>query len=71
MRQHQYDESQKDLERAISLDPSSVEAHHQMGMLLRRLGRTTESDQELAQSRKLEEERRAQTGVRLRLLLPE
>ena len=71
LRQHQYDEAQQALERAVALDPGSVEAHHQMGLLLRRLGKTAESDQEFAESRKLEGERRAQTDVHLRLLLPE
>ena len=71
LRRHQYDESQKDLERALALDPGSVEAHYQMSVLLRRLGKTVESDQQLAESRKLEGERRAQANVHLRLLLPE
>jgi len=71
LRQHQYDESQKDLERAITLDPGSVEAHYQMSVLLRRLGKMAEADAQLAESRKLEGERRAQANVHLRLLLPE
>jgi len=71
LRQHQYDEAKQDLERAVALDPGSIEAHYQMGLLLRRLGRTAESDQELAESRKLEQQHRAQADMHLRLLLPE
>ncbi len=71
LRQHQYEEAQQYLERAISLDPGSVEAHYQLSMLLRHLGKTAESESELAESRKLETERHAQKDVRLRLLLPD
>ncbi|PYT62650.1 MAG: hypothetical protein DMG46_00385 [Acidobacteria bacterium] len=71
MRQHQYDEAQQDLERAVSLDPRSVEAHYQLGLLLRRLGKITESESQLAESRKLESERSAQADMRLRLLPPD
>ncbi|HTR64773.1 MAG TPA: tetratricopeptide repeat protein [Terriglobales bacterium] len=71
LRQHQYAEAQQDLERAVSLDPGSVEAHHQLGMALLRLGRTADSDEQFAESRKLEAERRAQSDMRLRLVLPD
>ena len=71
LRQHQYEEAQQDLERAISLDSGSVEAHYQLSMLLRHFGKTAESESELAESRKLETERHAQKDVRLRLLLPD
>jgi tetratricopeptide (TPR) repeat protein len=71
LRQHQYEEAQQDLERAISLDPGSVEAHYQLSMLLRHLGKAAESESQLAESRKLETEQRAQKDVRLRLLLPD
>ena len=71
LRQHQYEEAEQDLERAISLDPGSVEAHYQLSMLLRHFGKTAESESELAESRKLETERHAQKDVRLHLLLPD
>ena len=69
VRQHEYDEAQTDLERAISLLPDSVEAHYQLGVLLRRLGKTAESEDQFAQSRKLEDEQRSR--LRLQLLLPD
>jgi len=71
LRRHEYEEARQELERAIALDPGSVEAHHQLGMVLLRLGRTADSEQQLAESRKLETERRAQSDMRLRLLLPD
>jgi tetratricopeptide (TPR) repeat protein len=69
--QHQYDQAQPLLERAVALDPKSVQAHYQLGLLLRRVGKTEESDTHLAESRKLEAERSSQTDLKLRLLLPD
>jgi tetratricopeptide (TPR) repeat protein len=71
LRQHHYDEAQQDLERAVLLDPGSVQAHYQLGLLFRRLGRTAESDSQFAESQKLEAERSSQTDLKLRLLLPD
>jgi tetratricopeptide (TPR) repeat protein len=71
VRAHQYEEAQGYLERAVSLDADSVEAHYQLGLLLRRLGKPAESETQFAQSRKLEAEQRAQKDIRLRLLLPD
>jgi len=71
LRAHQYDDAKQNLERAVSLDPDSVEAHYQLGLLLRRLGKSAESESEFAESRKLEAAQRAQKDVRLRLLLPD
>ena len=71
LREHQYDEARQDLERAVALDPGSVEAHYQLGLLLRRLGKTAEAENQLAESRKLDAEQRAQKDVRLHLLLPD
>ena len=71
LRAHQYEDARQNLERAVSLDPDSVEAHYQLGLLLRRLGKSAESESEFAESRKLEAAQRAQKDVRLRLLLPD
>jgi tetratricopeptide (TPR) repeat protein len=71
LRAHQYDDAKQNLERAVSLDPDSVEAHYQLGLLLRRLGKSAESESEFAESRKLEAAQRGQKDVRLRLLLPD
>jgi tetratricopeptide (TPR) repeat protein len=71
LRQHQYEDAEQQLERAVVLDPGSVEAHYQLGLVLRRLGKTAESESQLAESRRLEAERQTQTDMRLRLLLPD
>src|SRR5947207_4246323 len=71
LRQHQYEEANRHLERAAALDPRSVEAHYQLGLLLRRLGKIAESESQFAESRKLEAERSSQTDLKLRLLLPD
>jgi superkiller protein 3 len=71
VREHEYEEAQRNLEQALSLDPNSVEAHYQLGLVFRRLGRATESEAQFAESRRLETEQRAQKDIRLRLLLPD
>jgi len=71
LRAHQYDDAKQNLELAVSLDPDSVEAHYQLGVLFRRLGKSAESESEFAESRKLEASQRAQKDVHLRLLLPD
>jgi superkiller protein 3 len=71
VRQHQYEEAERDLEQAVSLDPNSVEAHYQLGVVLRRLGKSAESETQFAESRRLETEQSAQRDLHLRLLLPD
>jgi superkiller protein 3 len=71
VRQHQYEDAQQDLERAVSLDPNSVEGHYQLGLVLRRLGKTAESETQFAESHRLETEQSAQRDLHLRLLLPD
>jgi tetratricopeptide (TPR) repeat protein len=71
VRQHQYEEAQRDLEQAVSLDPKSVEAHYQLGVVLRRMGKSAESETQFAESRRLETEQSAQRDLHLRLLLPD
>jgi tetratricopeptide (TPR) repeat protein len=71
VRQHQYEEAERDLERAVSLDPNSVEGHYQLGLVLRRLGKGSESETQFAESHRLETEQSAQRDLHLRLLLPD
>ena len=71
VRLHQYEEAQRDLEQAVSLDPNSVEAHYQLGVVLRRVGKSAESETQFAESRRLETEQSAQRDLHLRLLLPD
>ena len=55
----------------MSLDPKSVEAHYQLGVVLRRMGKSAESETQFAESRRLETEHSAQRDLHLRLLLPD
>jgi tetratricopeptide (TPR) repeat protein len=71
VRKHEFGEAQQLLERGIALDPDSVQGHYQLALLLRRLGKTEESDAQFAESRRLEKERSSRAELRLRLLLPE
>ena len=71
VRQHQYEDAQRNLEEAIALDPNSVEAHYQLGLALRRLGKSAESEAQMAESHRLEAEQSATRDLRLRLLLPD
>ncbi|HXJ87522.1 MAG TPA: tetratricopeptide repeat protein [Candidatus Binatia bacterium] len=71
VRQHQYEEAQRNLKEAIALDPGSVEAHYQLALALRRLGKSAESEAEMAESHRLEAEQSATRDLRLRLLLPD
>jgi tetratricopeptide (TPR) repeat protein len=71
VRQHQYEEAQRDLEQAVSLDPNSAQAHYQLGVVLRRMGKSAESETQFAESRRLETEQTAQRDLHLRLLLPD
>jgi len=71
VRQHQYEEAHRDLEQALSLDPNSVEAHYQLGVVLRRMGKPAESETQFQESRRLEIEQSAQRDLHLRLLLPD
>jgi tetratricopeptide (TPR) repeat protein len=71
VRQHAYEEAQRNLEQAIALDPNSVEAHYQLSLALRRLGKPAESEAQMAESHRLEAEQSSQRDLRLRLLLPD
>lgn len=70
LKQHKYHDAQAALERAVSLDPNSVEVHYQLGMVLGRLGKAEESGKQIALARKLENDRRIQNNQRLHLLVP-
>jgi thioredoxin-like negative regulator of GroEL len=56
------------LERAIALNPDSVKAHYQLGMLLGRMGRQDDATKELAIVQQLNEAESKKEGMRLRIL---
>ena len=66
-----YAEAERFLRKAIALNPKSVKANYQLGLLLARTGRKEESEKQLATAKGLREEDDAASRVQLRLLDPE
>jgi Flp pilus assembly protein TadD len=63
-----YDEAEVQLRQAVSLNPSSVKAHYQLGLLLSRMGRKEEADAQLALSKSLRKDDEENSRLQLRLL---
>lgn len=68
--EHHYDEAQEKLKRAVELDPKSRQAHYQLYLLFHLLGKTAESKQQHEEWKKLQAEHKAQTRLKLHLLIP-
>ena len=65
-----YPEAQEYLERAVTLDSSSEQAHYQLYLLFRTLGKQADAQQHFAEWQKLQEEAHARKHLELHLLLP-
>ena len=59
------------MRRAIELNPKSVKANYQLGLLLARTGRREEADKQLALAKSLREEDDKTSRLQLRLFDPE
>jgi len=59
------------LRTAVQLNPTSVKANYQLGLLLARLGKKEEADQRLAHAKTLRQEDEKSSRLQLRLLDPE
>jgi tetratricopeptide (TPR) repeat protein len=70
MGKHQYAEAQEYLERAIALDSSSEQAHYQLYLLFRSLGKADDAQQHFAEWQKLQAQNKARKHLELHLLLP-
>ena len=68
LKQQKYDQAKNALEKAIALNPDSVKAHYQLGMLLGRMGRQEDASKELAIVQQLNEAESKKEGMRLRIL---
>ena len=66
-----YAEAERLLRRAVELNPKSVKANYQLGLLLARTGRREEADKQLAMAKSLREEDDATSRLQLRLLDPD
>ncbi len=70
MAKRQYEEAQENLERAISLDPGSEQAHYQLYLLFHLQGKEVESKQHFVEWQKLQAEQSARRHLELHLLPP-
>lgn len=66
-----YEEAERRLRKAVELDPESVRANYQLGLVLARMGRKEEADRQLAHAKTLREEDEASSRLQLRLMEPD
>jgi chemotaxis protein methyltransferase CheR len=66
-----HDDAERLLRRAVELNPKSVKANYQLGLLLARTGRREEADKQLALAKSLREEDDKTSRLQLRLFDPE
>jgi Flp pilus assembly protein TadD len=71
MNARRYSEAETSLEKAVRLNPKSVKANYQLGLLLARMGRKAESDKQLEVAKSLRTEDEATSRLQLRLLDPD
>jgi tetratricopeptide (TPR) repeat protein len=70
LNEKQYPEAQQALEKAVVLNPDSVKAHYQLGILLGRTGRPSDASKEFEIVQQLNAEEQKRLGMRLRILSP-
>ena len=70
LKNQKYQEAQQALEKAVVLNPDSVKAHYQLGILLGRTRRQVDADKEFAIVQQLNAEEEKRLGMRLRILTP-
>ena len=71
MNGRRYEEAERLLRKAVQLDPKSVKANYQLGLLLARTGRKEEADRQLETAKSLGTEDDATSRLQLRLLDPD
>ncbi len=69
--EHHDAEAEENLERAISLDPGSEQAHYQLYLLFRALRKPTEAKLHFDEWQKIQKERSARDHLEFHLLLPD
>jgi tetratricopeptide (TPR) repeat protein len=70
LKEQKYPEAAKALEKAVLLNPNSVKAHYQLGILLGRTGRQDDANKEFEIVHQLNAEEEKRAGMRLRILTP-
>jgi Flp pilus assembly protein TadD len=68
---HQYSDAESSLEKAVRLNPKSVKANYQLGLLLSRMGKKDEADKQMAIAQSLRTEDEANSRLQLKLLDPD
>jgi superkiller protein 3 len=68
LKEQQYEDAKQALEKAVLLNPSSVKAHYQLGILLGRTGKQDDASRELAIVNELNAAETKRAGTRLRIL---
>ena len=71
MSAQRYPEAEISLERAVQLNPKSVKANYQLGLLLSRMGKKDEADKRLEVAKSLRQEDESNSRLQLRLLDPD
>jgi len=71
MSAHRYPEAESSLEKAVLLNPKSVKANYQLGLLLTRMGKKDEAEKRLEIAKSLRQEDEATSRLQLRLLDPD
>jgi tetratricopeptide (TPR) repeat protein len=71
MSAQRYDDAERYLRKAAQLNPSSVKANYQLGLLFARVGRKDEADKQFALAKSLRQDDDATSRLQLRLLDPD
>ncbi len=71
MSRQRYTEAEANLRAAVAMNPKSVKANYQLGLLLARMGKKEESDRQLELAKTLRQEDEANSRLQLRLLEPQ
>ena len=71
MSAQRYTDAERNLRKAVELTPKSVKANYQLGLLLARMGKKEEADNQLALAKSLRVEDEATSRLQLRLLEPD
>ena len=66
-----YPAAESRLREAVRLNPTSARANNQLGLLLARMGKKDEAEEQLAHAKQLREEDDATSRLQLRLLEPD
>jgi Flp pilus assembly protein TadD len=71
MSARRFPEAENNLQKAVQLNPKSVKANYQLGLLLVRTGKKDEADKRLEIAKSLRIEDEASSRLQLRLLDPD